>query len=130
MKKFTLRLLFVASAFSTMMFLASCGSNSGQESGSPSNQPSVVSSSPSEGSSAKTSEKTFTKEELKKFDGQNGNPAYIAIEGKVYDVTNAPRWNEGMHEGVKAGEDLTDKMKNAPHGLSKLEGLTVVGVLK
>ncbi|MDP4182580.1 MAG: cytochrome b5 domain-containing protein [Bacillota bacterium] len=67
---------------------------------------------------------------MKKYNGKNGNPAYIAIEGKVYDVTNAPRWNNGMHEGVEAGNDLTEQMKNSPHGLSKLESVKVVGVLK
>lgn len=32
----------------------------------------------------------FTLEELKKYNGKNGNPAYIAVNGKVYDVTNNP----------------------------------------
>ncbi len=34
--------------------------------------------------------KTFTREELKKYDGQNGNPAYVAINNRVYDVTHIP----------------------------------------
>ena len=33
-------------------------------------------------------EKIFTEKELGKYDGQNGNPAYVAIDGVVYDVTN------------------------------------------
>ncbi|MCT6807216.1 MAG: steroid-binding protein, partial [Bombilactobacillus sp.] len=28
----------------------------------------------------------FTKESLAKYDGKNGNPAYVAINGDVYDV--------------------------------------------
>lgn len=32
-------------------------------------------------------EKTFTREELAKFNGQNGQPAYVAISGTVYDVS-------------------------------------------
>ena len=36
-------------------------------------------------------EKIFTEKELGKYDGQNGNPAYVAIDGVVYDVTNVSR---------------------------------------
>lgn len=70
-------------------------------------------------------------EELSEFDGQNGNPAYIAIDGVIYDVTNAAPWNGGAHNGYGAGMDLTEEIKNSsPHGVSKLEGLPVIGKLQ
>ncbi len=72
---------------------------------------------------------TFTLEELATYDGQNGNPAYIAIDGTVYDVTDVPQWINGMHNGYTAGKDLTEQMQAAPHGFSKLSGLTAVGTL-
>lgn len=56
--------------------------------------------------------KTFTREELKKYDGQNGNPAYVAINNRVYDVTHIPAWQDGTHHGNKAGLDLTDVLFN------------------
>lgn len=31
--------------------------------------------------------KKFTREELAQYDGKNGNPAYVAYKGKVYDVS-------------------------------------------
>jgi predicted heme/steroid binding protein len=73
--------------------------------------------------------KTFTASELAKYDGQNGNPAYIAVDGKVYDVSNVPEWKNGSHAGgrYQAGKDYSAEMAQAPHGKSKLDGLTVVG---
>lgn len=59
----------------------------------------------------------MTKEELKKFNGQDGQPAYIGYKGKVYDMTKSDFWEKGKHMGIIfAGEDLTDKIGRAPHG--------------
>ncbi len=80
--------------------------------------------------SVSSPQKIFTKEELKKYDGQNGNPAYVAINGTVYDVTNVPQWNGGAHHGLTAGQDLTKEIANAPHGISVLANLPVVGKLQ
>jgi len=35
--------------------------------------------------------RTFNKNELAKYNGKNGTPAYIAYKGKVYDVSRS--WN-------------------------------------
>ena len=71
----------------------------------------------------------FTAETLAAYDGQNGNPAYIAVSGKVYDVTNVPEWKNGSHFGrFQAGADLTDALKLSPHGPSKLESVPIVGL--
>jgi len=59
----------------------------------------------------------MTLDELKQYNGQNGQKAYIAYKGKVYDVTSSPLWKNGSHQNMhKAGNDLTDMLKNAPHG--------------
>ena len=71
----------------------------------------------------------FTLEELAAYDGQNGSPAYIAIDGVVYDVTDVPQWTNGMHNSFAAGQDLSDEMRAAPHGLSKLSGLSAIGTI-
>lgn len=72
----------------------------------------------------------LTLEELKQYDGQNGNPAYVAVDGVIYDMTNVPEWKDGKHNGYTAGQDLTDIIKNkSPHGLAKLQGVPVVGEL-
>ncbi len=76
-------------------------------------------------------QKTFTIDELAQYNGKNGNPAYIAIEGTVYDVTNVSQWKNGIHVGkFEAGKDFTNELKNlAPHDDSKLQGVPVVGKL-
>ncbi len=74
-------------------------------------------------------EKTFTLEELKNFNGQNGQPAYVAVNGTVYDVTEVSAWQGGKHHGVAAGTDATAAIAHSPHGESVLGKLTVVGKL-
>lgn len=75
--------------------------------------------------------KTFTLDQLKTYTGQNGNPAYVAVSGTVYDVTNARKWKNGKHEqGIVAGVDLTNMMGKSPHGNSVLKEVPVVGSLK
>ena len=48
--------------------------------------------------------KTFTKEELSKYDGQNGQPAYVAIEGVVYDVSGKEAWKGGRLTFIPYGK--------------------------
>lgn len=70
----------------------------------------------------------LTIEELSQFNGADGNPAYIAIDGLIYDVSKVSRWPNGMHNGYTAGNDLTEEIKTkSPHGVSKLKGVPVVG---
>ena len=72
----------------------------------------------------------LTLDQLKQYDGKNGNPAYVAVDGIIYDVTNVKAWKNGEHNGYSAGNDLTDIIKNkSPHGVKNLEGLPIVGKL-
>lgn len=50
---------------------------------------------------------TFTRDELAAFTGRNGNPAYVAVGGTVYDVTDNAAWSAATHFGLTAGRDLT-----------------------
>jgi predicted heme/steroid binding protein len=74
-------------------------------------------------------EKTFTIEELKQYNGKNGEKAYIAVDGRVYDVTDVKAWSGGRHKGNQAGQDVTNMIKFSPHGNSVLKKLTQIGIL-
>ena len=72
----------------------------------------------------------MTLEELSVYNGKDGQPAYIAVDGVVYDVSNVSQWRDGEHNGFIAGGDLTEEIKTlSPHGTSKLSGLPVVAEL-
>lgn len=71
-----------------------------------------------------------TPDGLCRFDGKDGRPAYIAYKGTIYDVTDNRLWKNGMHMTKHAaGNDLTDMLKNAPHGEDNVLSLPVVGRL-
>jgi predicted heme/steroid binding protein len=73
----------------------------------------------------------FTKKELAQFNGKNGARAFIACNGKVYDVTESFLWRNGHHQVLhKAGEDLTEALKEAPHGEDLLEKFLTIGTLR
>jgi predicted heme/steroid binding protein len=69
----------------------------------------------------------FTLEELAQYDGRNDTPAYLAINGIVYDVTKVQLLKDGRHHGVTAGNDVTDQFV---HNQAILNRLQVIGKLE
>jgi membrane-associated progesterone receptor component len=72
---------------------------------------------------------TFTLQELSRFDGKDGNPAYVAVNGIVYDITNNAAWAAATHFGLTAGKDLTNEFASCHAGQPILNKLKVVGKL-
>lgn len=73
----------------------------------------------------------MTREELARYGGKDGQKAYVAVNGKVYDVSASPLWKGGDHQGVhEAGNDLTDDLKLAPHVRAVVERFPVVDRLE
>jgi predicted heme/steroid binding protein len=72
----------------------------------------------------------FTREELAAYNGKDGKPAYVAFQGKVYDVTESYLWQDGHHQARhEAGGDLTDELEEAPHEAELLDDFPIVGTL-
>ena len=73
----------------------------------------------------------MTLAELTNYDGQNGRRAYIAVNGTIYDVTDSPRWKNGLHPpDHQAGQDLTEELLKAPHVRAVVERFPVIGKLE
>jgi Predicted heme/steroid binding protein len=70
---------------------------------------------------------TWTLETLSKYNGMNGNPAYIAVNGTIYNVTSIGSWSGGVHHGIRAGQDVTTFFASSPHSASLLNQVPVIG---
>lgn len=75
-------------------------------------------------------QKQFTIEELAKYDGSEGKPAYTAVNGIVYDMSLQPAWGGGTHFGLVAGKDLTAQFEGCHPASTILDKLPKVGVMK
>jgi predicted heme/steroid binding protein len=72
----------------------------------------------------------MSESELSQFDGKEGRKAYFACNGRVFDVSASNLWKNGLHVGRHlAGNDLSEKLKLAPHGEEKVLQMPVVAVL-
>ena len=74
-------------------------------------------------------QKDFTQEELSKHTGKDGNPAFVAVNGIVYDVTNNAVWAAATHFGLTAGKDLSGAFASCHVDKTILSKLISVGKL-
>ena len=73
--------------------------------------------------------RSFTIAELAKYNGKNGNPAYVAVNGAVYDVTNNAAWAAATHFGFSAGKESSKEFESCHAGQTILNNLKVIGKL-
>lgn len=67
--------------------------------------------------------RAFTHSELAKYDGREGRPGYIGVNGNVYDVSEVPEW-----EGAEVhGRDVT--YQEAAQKYSPVSKLPLIGKL-
>jgi predicted heme/steroid binding protein/uncharacterized membrane protein len=72
--------------------------------------------------------KEITPEELSKNNGRNGNPSYVVVDGKVWDVSSSKMWSDGYHVNTHhAGQDLSIALQAAPHSTKVMGRFELVG---
>jgi len=72
----------------------------------------------------------MTAAELAGCTGEDGSPALFAYRGTIYDASESKLWAAGTHFGKhRAGSDLTDALKLAPHGEDRVRRLPAVKTL-
>ncbi|MGF3106146.1 cytochrome b5 domain-containing protein [Rossellomorea sp. DUT-2] len=77
-----------------------------------------------------SNQRTFTPEELATFTGKNGSPAYVAVNGIVYDMTTNRAWAAATHFGLTAGKEYTQEFASCHAGQqSILATLPIAGRL-
>ncbi|MGG1629835.1 cytochrome b5 domain-containing protein [Rossellomorea sp. NRS-1567] len=77
-----------------------------------------------------SNQRTFTMEELSTFTGKNGSPAYVAVNGIVYDMTTNRAWAAASHFGLTAGKEYTQEFASCHAGQqSILATLPIAGRL-
>lgn len=75
--------------------------------------------------------KEYDGKSLGESDGNNSKPAFVAVDGIVYDVSASKLWKGGLHmKRHHAGRDLSGDIAAAPHGKEVLEKVRRVGTLK
>ena len=109
MKKFWYIMLLVAA-----ILVTGCSTNDGSEKLSEDKQKEEV-------------EVVFDAEMLATYNGKDGQPAYVAVDGIVYDVTDVKAWQSPHAGKFEPGKDYSVEIGSSPHGKNKLKGLTKVG---
>jgi predicted heme/steroid binding protein len=75
-------------------------------------------------------EKSFTIQDLSEYDGTGGKPAYVAVNGVVYDVSSEKTWGGATHFGLTAGKDVSAQFNSCHNAQAVLSKLPRVGVIK
>lgn len=73
---------------------------------------------------------SLTSEQLSKYDGSLGNPAYVAVGDQIYDVSLEKTWAGASHFGLTAGKVLTEEFNNCHELMETLKNLPIVGILE
>jgi predicted heme/steroid binding protein len=71
----------------------------------------------------------YTRSQLALRNGQDKPDIWVSYNGLIYDVTRSRLWKNGKHYEHWAGQDLTDELAEAPHGIWVFEKFLLIGKL-
>lgn len=75
----------------------------------------------------------ITLEQLAEFDGKDGSPLYVAVDGIIYDLTKCRYWKGGVHdkspEDALGGRDMSAIIKKSTHGMKRVKRYPIVGYI-
>jgi predicted heme/steroid binding protein/uncharacterized membrane protein len=72
----------------------------------------------------------MTTQDMQAHNETESGSILIGFKGKVYDVSDSPLWQGGVHKKRhKAGDDLTTAIASAPHSEELLKQFPIVGEL-
>lgn len=71
----------------------------------------------------------LTLAQLAQYNGLSGQPAYVAVNGTIYDMSSSTTWRTGTHHSQHhPGVDLTSAFANE-HGDNRLASFPIIGKL-
>lgn len=77
------------------------------------------------------SDTIFNQATLAQFNGQDGQKAYVAVDGIVYDLSEIGPWAGGKHfKGLTAGRDLSEFFAKSHHTPKTLKSVPQVGIYR
>jgi predicted heme/steroid binding protein len=74
--------------------------------------------------------KVYNLSQLALRNGREMKEIWCAYKEKIYDLQVSKLWRTGQHYEHWAGGDLTEELKNAPHGEKVFEKFKIVGTLR
>ena len=93
----------------------------------------VVTTSQPKSKQATSGSEVISVAQLLEADGKGGRNCWVAVDGKVYDLSESMNWDNGEHttsEGqARCGADMSNVIDKSPHGRKMLDQLDVVGTL-
>ena len=74
--------------------------------------------------------KSYSRAQLALYNGQDKEKIWCSYNGDIYDLTHSKMWKNGHHYEHWAGQDLTDELKDAPHGEKVFSIFKIIGKLE
>lgn len=71
--------------------------------------------------------KSYSKAQLALCNGQDKDEIWCSYKGNIYELTHSRMWKNGQHYEHWAGQDLTDELKDAPHGEKVFSHFKIIG---